>query len=194
MTADILATKEELASFMQDNAMDCSTAELVLELATGEVQSATLQRLVAVADDEITLMGTTDSWLALPERPVTAVASVTIDGTTLTAGTSTGYKRFGARLWRRCGWASCWTEPSEIGVVYSHGLAVGDQALQPARAGVLALGRLAHGNPGGLLSEAIDDYRAQWAAAVSAAAESAPHLMQSLRRRYGTRAGLVRIG
>lgn len=192
MTADILATKEELASFMQDNAMDCSTAELILALATGEVQSATLQRLVAVADDEITLMGTTDSWLSLPERPVNAVSSVTIDGTALTAGT--GYKRFGARLWRRAGWASCWGEPSEIGVVYSHGLAVGDQALQPARAGVLALGRMAYGNPGGLLSEAIDDYRAQWAAAVSAAAETAPHLMQSLRRRYGTRAGLVRIG
>lgn len=191
--ADLLCTKEELASFMQDNAMDCSTATLVLELATGEVQGATLQRLVAVANDGIELMGLTDAWLALPQRPVTAVTSITIDGgTPLVAGTD--FKRFGSRLWRRCGWAKCWDEPSTIAVTYSHGWAVGDQNLQPARAAVLALGQRAYSNPSGLQSEAIDDYRAQWTTAISVAAEQAPLLMQSLRRRYGIRAGLVPVG
>lgn len=193
MTADMLATKEDLASLMQDNAMDCSTAELLVELATGEVQGATLQTLILVEDDELAMMGTTDAWLILPERPVVEIAELTIDGgSALVEGTD--YKRFGSRLWRRYGWASCWTEPSSIAGVYSHGWEVGHRKLQPARAGVLALAKQAYGNPTGLQSEAIDDYRAQWTIAIAAAAEAAPHLMQSLRRRYGTRAGMVRIG
>jgi hypothetical protein len=191
--ADMLATKEELASFMQDNAMDASTATLLLELATGEVQAAAGQRLVAVADDPFSLLGDTDSWLALPERPVTDVSSLTIDdGDELVAGTD--YKRFGARLWRRGGWAACWSEPSTVAGMSSHGWPVGDWALQPARAATLALGRMVYGNPTGLVAESIDDYRAQWSQQMTVAMEASPHLRRSLRQRYGARGGIVRVG
>jgi hypothetical protein len=193
--ADMLATKEELASFMQDNAMDASTATLILQLATGEVQAAAGQRLLQVVDDPFEIEGDRSRRLSLPERPVTDVSSLTIDGgDELVAGTDYTRTAGSASLWRRCGWARCIHEPSTVAGLYTHGYEVGDQALQPARAATLAIGRAAYSNPSGLTSEAIDDYRAAWGAAVVSAMENAPYLAKSLRRRYGARAGLVRVG
>jgi hypothetical protein len=193
--ADMLATKEELASFMQENAMDASTATLLLELSTGEVQSAAGQRLVEVVDDEIELEGDTGFRLTLPERPVTEVKSITVDGgDELVAGTDYRRTKSSASLWRGCGWSACIYRPSIVAVTYTHGWAVGDQALQPARAATLAIARAAYSNPSGLTSEAIDDYRAAFGAAVVSAMENAPYLAKSLRRRYGARAGLARVG
>lgn len=191
--ADILATADELATLMRDTGLDEDSATLALELVTGEIQGITLQRLVEVVDDEFVLMGTTDSWLTLPQRPVQSITSITIDdGDELVEGTD--FKRFGARLWRRCGWADCVYEPSTVAGVYTPGWPTGHQALQPARAAALALVKSAYSNTNGLQSEAIDDYRVSWAAAIAVAVESAPHLARSLRRTYGSRAGLVRIG
>lgn len=192
--ADMLATPDELATLMRDTGLDEDTATLLLELATGEVQGVTRQRLVFVEDDEFTdLLGSTDAWLELPERPVVDLTSLTIDGgDELVAGTD--FKRFGARLWRRCGWATCWTEPSTIAGTYSHGLDVGDQRLEPARAAVLGLSRTAYANTSGVLSEAIDDYRVQFANSVAELMQGSEYLAKSLRRIYGGRAGLVRIG
>lgn len=190
----MLATPEELATLMRDTGLDETAATLLLQLATAEVQGIVQQRLVLVEDDVfVDLLGTTDAWLVLPERPVVDLTSLTIDdGDELVAGTD--FKRFGARLWRRCGWATCWTEPSVIAGVYSHGWDVGDQHLEQARSAVLGLSKTAYTNVSGVLSEAIDDYRVQFANSLAEVMETSEYLCKSLRRTYGARAGLVRIG
>ena len=192
--ADQLATPEDLASLLQLEyasltAGQQATLLLLVETATGVVQDAAGgQRIVAVAGDVVEVMGTHDSWLALPQIPVTAVASVTVDGDAIT-----DWKLFGNRLFRRCGWQVCWDEPSLVSVTCDHGYADGAQELQNARRAVLAICQAAYGNPGGLSSESIDDYKATYSS-LAAALDAAPELKASLRRTYGRRAGLVRVG
>src|SRR5262245_51785941 len=102
--ADQLATPEELDSALQQD-LDLATANLWLDAATAGVEEAAgMQRLILVEDDEIELTGFTDSWLDLPQRPVVSVASVVLDGVTLTAGAAgsggSTYRLRGNRLWR----------------------------------------------------------------------------------------------
>lgn len=216
--ADQLATPTDLASFLQQD-LDASTATLLVECATAVVQAAAGgQRIVQVVGDPLAVMGTTDSWLALPQVPVTAVTSVVMDGTTLTLGTD--YKVFGSRLWRKLGWQTSYgwpwdypygyawpgyfpppslaagypyQEPSGLVVTCTHGLPPGDWRLQLARKAVLSLAAPVYSNPSSASREAIDDYAAQFEA-MSARMEASPALKAALRKQYGRRAGLVRIG
>jgi hypothetical protein len=192
--ADQLCTPADLASHLQSD-LDASTATLVVECATAVVQEAAGgQRILQVVGDTATLIGTTDSWLDLPQIPVSAVASVTLDGTTLTAGsvsTTSNYKRFGNRLWRGDGWATYVDAPSEVVVINTHGHAAGSQHLQLARKAVLELSALAYSNPDGASQVRIDDYAATYDRMSREMTES---LRAALRRKYGRPAGLVRIG
>ena len=193
--ADTLATPTELANLMDDTGIDEDQATLVLELSTAEVQSAAGQRLIFVEDDPIEVFSFSGPWLTLKERPVTEITSLTIDGgDELVAGTD--YKRpaNSATLFRRCGWAECQNEPSILSGVYSHGFATGDQHLEFARSAMFGIAKLAVSNPSAVASEAIDDYRVQYAAAVAWAMEQSPYLRNALQREYGDRAGLVRLG
>jgi hypothetical protein len=210
--ADQLATPSDLASALQQD-VDTSTATLLIECATAVVQEAAGQRIVQVVGDVQTLLGTTDSWLDLPQIPVTAVTSVVRDGVTLTLGTD--YKVFGARLWSRNGWQAnygyyggdwrpsygdSWLgpEPGTIVVTNTHGYAPGSQELQLARNAVISLAAKAYSSPTpGVSSESIDDYTIQYAvssAAASSALDASPYLKSALRKQYGRRGGLVRIG
>lgn len=217
--ADQLATPGDLVSLVQADSLDLSTAVVVIEACTAVVQEAAgNQRLIRVVDDVLPIMGTTDSWLELPQRPVVSVASVTRDdGETVTIGTglTADYKLVGNRLWCRFGWQVDlgWPaydtsiygriystggygnsrSPTVASVIYTHGYADGSQDLQLARAAVLGLGRGIVSNAKGANSESIDDYSVTYAAA-SAAMEASPTLRASLRRKYGRRAGLARIG
>jgi hypothetical protein len=210
-TGDRLASPEDLASLLERDDIDAYKAGVLVEIATAVVQDAAGgQRIVQVVNDSFDLIGTTDAWLDLPQIPVTAVASVTLDGKTLTSGTD--YKRFGNRLWRRFGWQSNWgqwdnpyptrrllydycppNEPSAVNVVCTHGYPPGDQKLQLGRSAVLSMCTGAYGNPQGLRSESIDDYSATYGA-LSGQLEASPHLKAAIRRHYGRRGGLVRVG
>lgn len=193
--ADMLVTAEEFATFMGDTGLDEDRATLMLELATGEVQAVTGQRLVRVEDDPFELFVYSGRWFTLPERPVVEISSLTIDdGDELTAGTD--YKRpaNSASLFRRCGWVTCRSEPSIVAGAYTHGYATGDQRLQFARSTTIGIGRMALDAPAGaVVAESIDDYRVQYAAGVVWAMEQSPYLRAALQRAYGQRAGLVRI-
>jgi len=190
--ADMLATTADLALLMQQE-LDTPTATLLLAAATATVQAACRQRLVAVADAELSLLGTTSSWLDLPERPVTAVTTVVLDGVTLTAGTSAkSYRLFGDRLWRTCGWAECAGRPSSVQVTVSHGYADAAQDLELAKAATLSLARGAYSNPAGVAREQIDDYAVAYEAAASQM-DASPALQRALRAKYGRRAGAVRL-
>lgn len=195
--ADQLCTPEDLASALQSD-LDVSTAILWVECATAVVQAAAGgQRIVQVEDDELEILGTTDSWLDLPQLPVTDVASVTLDGETLTLGTpgdaTTTYRRHGNRLWRTDGWQNYVGEPSQVVVVCTHGYSDGSQDLQLARRATLSIAQAAYSNPSGALREAIDDYSVAFEA-MKAEMDANTFLQKALRRQYGRRAGLVRLG
>lgn len=154
-----LATEAELELLTgQDIASD--KAALLLNTASGVVRGVVGQTLSEVADDELVIMGTTSVWLQLPESPVTAVASVAVDGEALS---SDDYKRFGDRLWRAGGWRSCPSEPSTVEVTYTHGWAAGDWRLETARSMVLTLAANKLANPSAAVSESIDDWRVRYA-------------------------------
>ena len=185
--ADSLATPEELADLPGMAGLPETTATALLELATAVVQSVTGQRLVEVTDDEVTILGTVSSWLALPQRPVTSVTAVTIDGQAVT-----DHKVFGSRLWRCEGWSRYIYSPAQVAVTYDHGYPAGDWRLGPARAAVLMLAAGGTGTPGAT-SESIDDYQIVFDK-MAARLEASETLTANLRRTYGTRAGLVKIG
>lgn len=195
--ADQLATPADLASALQQN-LDASTANLWLDVCTAVVQAAAdNQRIVEVVGATLTVMGLTSPWLALPQIPVTAVASVTLDGTALTAvapgGAITGYRRVGNKLWRTAGWQTYVGEPSEVTVVCTHGFPAASQDLQLGRGAVISIAKLAYANVSGVKSEKIDDYAVVYEAA-AAAMEASPHLSKALAKKYGRRGGLVRLG
>jgi hypothetical protein len=192
--ADQLCTPEQLASALQQD-LDASTANLWVNAATAVVQEAAgNQRIVQVVGATLTIMGTTESWLALPQIPVTTVTSVTLDGDAVSAGTTTGtYRKVGSRLWRDTGWSCDIYAPSEVVVVCTHGYAAGSQHLELARAATLGLAKQAYANIAGATREKIDDYEVAYAA-TAAVMEASPNLRKALHRKYGRRAGLVRTG
>lgn len=203
--ADQLASPSDLASLLQTD-VDTASATLAIEVATSVVQAAAGQRLVLVTDDSETVYGGTDRVLALSQRPVVSITSVTFNGTLLTQGTACGTWRITpGGLWRDLGWSECswvggsWVDRSWGGapapatvVVYTHGYAAGAQELQLARGATLSIARGLFGNPTGATSEKIDDYSVAYAEA-AAALDASPGLAARLRKQYGTKAGMVRI-
>lgn len=196
--ADQLCAPEDLASLLERD-LDGYKAIMLVECGTAVVQEAAgNQRIVLVEDDPGEQMGDTDSWLWLPQRPVSAVAAVAIDGEALVEGTD--FKRFGSRLWRRAGWATCWTEPSVITHTTTHGYDVSDpdpsnwpQGVQLARNAVLSLIRSCFDNKTGALRESIDDYSVAYDV-MTAAMQANDNLRYALRRKYGIPAGVIRLG
>jgi hypothetical protein len=211
--ADTFATPSDLAALLQAD-VDTATATLLLEGAAALVQEAAGgQRITLVNDDIAEIIGSTDSFLQLPQIPVVSVSAVDLDGTAIAAGTE-GYKKIGDKLWRRSGWQANygWSanfgwhghdygssihyrsqDPSLVTVTYTHGLAPGDWRLQLARQASLMLAATPYGNPGGVVRLQIDDYQAQYEA-MAARMEAAETLRARLRKQYGHRAGLVRLG
>jgi hypothetical protein len=193
--ADMLVTPSELAAFLQKD-VDTASATLAIEIATGLVQAATEQRIVQVVNDTAVLdLDRHDHglWIALPQRPVTAVSAVLVGATPVTDYT---VQLSRGTLYRSYGWRSAtltrWSAPSTVTVTYTHGYAAGDQRLQLARSAALTLAMLAYENPTGATSEQIDDYAVRYEAA-AARMEASPALKQALRRQYGRPAGSVQL-
>jgi len=131
---DPLATVDDLATYLGvDEISNEDQAELLLDIASSTIRDETGQQLTLVDDDEITMRGSWTRELWLPQRPVTDVASITIDGA-LIAGTAykwtsegrvTWYPGLGGRAafdgpdWQEAGhWGG---DSVLVGVVYSHG-------------------------------------------------------------------------
>ncbi|WP_326565081.1 hypothetical protein VSH64_24885 [Amycolatopsis rhabdoformis] len=190
--ADTLATAADLRALLDEDetSLTDDKAAVLLQLATGAVQAAAGQDLLAVVDDTAQLLGDTDVWLTLPQRPVTAVSSVSIDGRPVT-----DFKRFGDRLWRRCGWATCPGEPSVVDVVNSHGYEDWDSKLGLARSAVLSVAARMFANPVGVTGQSIDDFSQQFSQSTNSDLSGLipENLRKSLRRAYGARARFVKL-
>ena len=196
--ADQLASTADLAALLQIDVADlnATSATLALEVGTALVQAVTGQRIVQVVNDVAVIDLDSDDhspYLRLPERPVTAVATVSVGATVVTDYVAQLSR---ARLWRSSGWRSALTvypsSPSLVTVTYTHGYAPGDQRLQLARAAALQLALTAYDNPGGATREQIDDYSVAYETA-SARLEAAPHLVAMLRQQYGRGPASVRL-
>lgn len=191
--ADILGSITDLRTLLGVDATELPDGEatLLLELATGEVQAAAGQELVQRTGDTVTLVGTTDGWLDLPQRPVQSVTTVKIDGSAIT-----DYSRFGARLWREAGWSAGPYTPTPVEVTYDHGYADTDPQLQLARSVALAAAVYMYTDPTGKATGfSIDDYREQYAGTSgSDSGVVTAGVRKSLRRQYGPRGRLSRVG
>lgn len=191
--ADLLATAADLRALLQTDAttLPDTAADIALSMATAAVQQAAGQDLLyATTTDDV--MGTWESFLDLPQRPVASVASVALDGATVT-----DFKKFGARLWRRDGWATCPSEPSQVTVAYSHGYPPGVTKLEYARTVALgAAAQIVTDPTGKVTGISTDDYQEQRSqGGESSLAGLLPlHARRALRRMYGPRGGLVSIG
>lgn len=185
--ADQIVSGTDIASLLGVSAAE---GERLADEATSLVQEATDQRLVEVVDDQVTIMGTTDSWLDLPERPVASVSLVEIDGEAVT-----DYKLVGSRLWRSCGWSSKIYEPSAVDITYTHGYPDGAQRLERAKTAVRGLAFELSDNPSGSSAGySVDDYREDGRPGDDGGVKVPKSVADALRRYYGRRAGLVRAG
>jgi hypothetical protein len=180
--ADRLVTDVELASFLQKD-IDTATAWLVIELATGKVQEAAGQRLVAATSTFLIDVpwGDCGPWLPLPQtagpvglvgadrrggihRLVPALPAVVAPGRLecQQLGAVAGDRRRHARLPRR---------------------GAGARACPRLRVRAVRAGVRDPGSP--VQSEQIDDYRVTYAEA-DAAMQVTPYMRDQLRATYGT--------
>lgn len=85
LTGDPFFTAAELAYRLQmdTGAINTNTATLLAQLASDAVREDLRQQIDLIEDDEITLWGDNGEILLLPQRPVTAVSSVTLAGQAL---------------------------------------------------------------------------------------------------------------
>lgn len=83
------ATVAELQDWMgfTVDASETTRAQLMLDSATSGIKAWTRQTIEQVTDDTVQLQGTWEHVLELPERPVTSVSSVAVDGEAQTVTT-----------------------------------------------------------------------------------------------------------
>lgn len=150
-----LATATQLATHVGAT-VDTARAQQALNIASAVVRSETGQTFEA-GTSTVALPTPHGQWLTLPQRPVTAVTTITIDGLAVT-----DFTRYGNRLFRFAGWTASSITAPVVTVTYSHGGAVPDDVLGV----VLAIAADVVENQRGLTSETetIDDYTYTWRA------------------------------
>jgi hypothetical protein len=132
-------------------------------------------------------------WLPLPGVPVTAVASVVVDGDALDAD---AYKLVYSDLWRSGSWGTG-LEPVEVVVTMTHGLPEVPASIVNLVCDLAILGASAAtegSHDPRVLVEKIDDYSVTFADDAVASAMELPALTRTwLRSQFGGGAGMVRF-
>jgi hypothetical protein len=139
-------------------------------MATAAIRAYTRQTISQVVDDVLTVRGTADPELLLPQRPVSAVSAVTLDG----AAADYTFDGIGT-LTRSDGWAGL------VAVTYTHGYAtVPDDVFTVC----LQAAARVYGNPEGLANESIDDHRAGFGAVGAQLTDDEKEMLRPYRRRH----------
>jgi len=174
------ATPVDLATRLKRvfTAAEVDQAELLLAGATARIRALTGQWISEVVDDVFTTDAPLSRVLWLPQRPVTAVESVELDGEPVT-----DFVRRGSRLIRTDPWTCT---AAEVVVTYTHGYPVESERMELARDACLALAAQEMSNPEGLKSESIDDYAATFATSDDTG-KTWGYLGKALVRQYGQR-------
>lgn len=169
----------DLAAYLQQD-IDTATATVARTIATGIVTGYTNQAIEADTYTQV-LPISTGLTIRLPQRPVTDVDSVTLDGTAWTETTQWRWDGVSAQVvLEEQPPLDTWVAT----VVYDAGYAVVPDLVKAVALGVAAR---AYTNPSRASSQSIDDY------SVSHASESAGLLPEekNLLKRYRVRAGTV---
>lgn len=182
-----------LASASDLAARDVTASTVMLAVASSIVRGAAGSPILET-DSTVTLTGWGERVLRLPGLPVTAVASVEVDGTALAA---TAYKFIdNASLWRACGWGYE-TEPASVEVTMTHGFAEVPEQIKQLVIDLAVAGETA-AETGAIdpriASERIDDYTVTFvtgAEAVATAMELPKATRAWLRSAFGGGAGVV---
>jgi hypothetical protein len=148
-------------------------AEKLLDAATVTIKAIAKQTIDAVTGDTVTLDGNGQTILALPQFPVTAVTSVTVDGTLLTVATDYRLDAEQGLLYRAYNgtWgfpAKTWgVKPASIVVVYNHGYATVPADLKGV---CVEMAARAWSTPSGAERESIGSYSVSYAKGATAVA------------------------
>lgn len=171
----------DLAAYVQSD-VDTATATVARDIATGLVVGYTNQAFEADTYTHV-LPVAADLSVRLPQRPVTAVTTVTVDGDVLTVDDDYTWDAI-TPLVQLLVVPDVWTAT----VVYDAGYATVPAVV---KAVALAAAARAYANPGGVVSEAIDDYSVTYDTAT--AGGLLPAEMNALRR-YRSRVGSITVG
>lgn len=158
MAADLF-TLSELASYLQRD-LDTSSALIAQQTAQAAVRTYCRQDLTSATYSAVKLpiRPSGEFWrVDLPQRPVTAVSTVAVNGTTYTLGTDWAWDGLSSyiRLARLVYTTSGFQDEPVATVTYTAGYAT----VPPDVKGVaLAAAARQYDNPRGLRSESIDDY------------------------------------
>jgi len=163
------ATETELEAYTGAT-IATDRATILLDMATGAIQAYTNQTLTFEAGDSITLPGNFGHVLTLPERPVTAVTSVTLGDTLLVADTDyvwdgkadllRGTKVDGVLTvngpdWLVNDWGDWGGPGAVVTIIYSHGFATIPNDIKGV---CLALAARSLSSPDGVNSESVGSY------------------------------------
>jgi len=163
------ATETELEAYTGAT-IATDRATILLDMATGAIQAYTNQTMTFEAGDSITLPGNFGHLLTLPERPVTAVTSVTLGDTALVVdvdyvwdgkdGLYRGTKVDGILSvngpdWLVNGWGDWGGPGAVVTIVYSHGFATIPNDIKGV---CLALAARSLSSPDGVNSESVGSY------------------------------------
>lgn len=195
MTLLPLATVEDLSSrgltildgegFIVDTYLDVASAS-VRDAAGCPISQTT---------STVVLEGPEGQWLRLPGPPVTAVATVEIDGVAVT-----DWRLRSGMLWRAAGWTGT-DGPSEVEVTYTHGLPAVPPDIIDLVCRITAAALAAYrSEPDGLglaardiRSERIGDYAVTYGDTGLITEMQLPdYLIERLAARFGGGSGLVR--
>lgn len=172
-----LFTLDDFAAYLRAE-LDTTTATVVRTMATGLITGYTGQFIEA--DTYTHLLPIKARQIRVPQRPVTEITSVTIDGVTQVADTDWKWDGIGDVIWLESS-----PDEDQATVVYDAGYATVPDDV--AAVALSIAGRLYTQTPG-LVAESIDDYRAQYANAEPVGLH--PGEKQILRR-YKQRLGSI---
>lgn len=190
MTLPNLAQTTDVTALLQREltTAEATYAATLLASASGKVRSYTRQILSQVLADTYTCFGTWEQRITLPQRPVTNISSITINGTAVAAGSyswdrngnidilsgsfqpdvSGGFSGSKSNLWGPAGSTFLnyatgpnWNGPTaQIVVVYDHGFATVPSDITDEVAGLVA-SRIA--TPTGISMEQVGGYKVSYA-------------------------------
>ena len=216
MTLTPLAVPADVAPMLgrELSATEIGYATSLIAMGSALVRSYTRQQISAITADTVTLAGNWAQRLVLPQRPVTAVSSITINGVTLDPA-SYSWDRYGnlyqltgsslpdssgtltgavSQLWGPAGSSftsyaggPSWSGPMAVIIVtYDHGYAVTPAEITNEIAGMTAM-QIATG--AGIEKETIGTYSVSYARSPSGGlslSDSTKKVLDQFRKRAST--------
>ena len=154
-----MVTVAELASYLQAD-VDTATATLAVDAAEGLVRGYCRQTLTSATSTSVVLpIDVTDFGylVRLPERPVTAVTSVSVSGTSYTVDEDYAWDGMSShlRLATIVYPSATFSDSPVATVTYTHGYATVPDDLVAV---VLSIGARIYDNPRGMRQESVEGY------------------------------------